>query len=207
MLTYQPHKTYTAGRYEAVAYTVNGVDLIAEVDGYVMPRLFDLRCSDEGGPTVTVRFWVNREGRAEVRMVTVEADGDGREVQAQDLRRIALADLLETAVEMVSAPALARVREHAGPDASMDALVFESERMTAANPRGGVRAVNRRRLRVTPAQLRRVADIVRTCEGRPVDAVAEALDVGTRAAQLWIKRARDNQDPETGEPYLGTSDA
>jgi transposase len=84
----------------------------------------------------------------------------------------------------------------------MDAIGAESERMTAANPRGPVRALNRRRLRVTPPQLRRVAEIVRTCDGRPVDAVADALDVGIRAAQLWIKRTRDNIDPETGHPYL-----
>jgi hypothetical protein len=40
-----------------------------------------------------------------------------------------------------------------------------------------------------------------------VDAVADALDVGIRAAQLWIKRARDNDDPETGRPYLEGADA
>jgi hypothetical protein len=81
--------------------------------------------------------------------------------------------------------------------------------MTAANPRGGVKAINRRRLRVTPMQLRRVAEIVRTCDDgeRPVDAVADALDVGIRAAQLWIKRARDNDDPGTGRPYLEGADA
>jgi hypothetical protein len=70
------------------------------------------------------------------------------------------------------------------------------------DPRGAVKAVNKARLKVTPVRLREVADLVRTCEGKPVDAVSDALGVAHRAAQLWIKRARDNVDPETGQPYL-----
>jgi hypothetical protein len=204
MLDYKADVSWRDGRFEATTYTVNGVDLVAEVDGYLLPRLFELRCAgDDDAPTVTARFWVNKDGRVEVRKVTLVSQGDGREVRRHDLLDVRLSDLLEKAVEMVAAPSLAEVRTRTGADASMDALVAESNRMTAANPRGGVGAVNRRRLRVTPMQLRRVAEIVRTCDdGRPVDAVAGALNVGIRAAQLWIKRARDNVDPETGRTYL-----
>jgi hypothetical protein len=209
LLDYKAHESRREGRFEATTFTVNGVELVAEVDGYLLPRLFELRCAgDDDAPTVTARFWVNKDGRVEVRKLTVVSQGDGREVRRHDLLDVRLGDLLEKAVEMVSAPSLTEVRKRTGADASMDAVVAESERMTAANHRGGVKAINRRRLRVTPMQLRRVAEIVRTCDdGRPVDAVSDALDVGIRAAQLWIKRARDNVDPGTGRTYLEGADA
>lgn len=208
MLDYAEAGSWRDGRFEVTIYTVNGVDLITEVDGYLLYRLFELTCAGDGdAPTVTVRFWINKDGRVEVRKVTIVSQGDGREVRRHDLLNVRLGDLMEKAVEMVSAPSLAEVRKRTGVDASMDVIVAESDRMTAANPRGAVRATNRRRLKVTPMQLRRVAEIVRTCDdGRPVDAVADALDVGIRAAQLWIKRARDNVDPETGRPYLEGAD-
>lgn len=73
----------------------------------------------------------------------------------------------------------------------------------ATEDRGAVREVrkNRRKVRVTPERLREVADLARTSDD-PVAAVEDLLGIQARAAQLWIKRARDHADPETGRPYL-----
>lgn len=65
--------------------------------------------------------------------------------------------------------------------------------------------VSMRRLRVTPEVLRVVASLAELAKGRgasPVRAVQEGLNVGERAAQLWLKRAKDGTDPDTGQAYL-----
>ena len=90
-------------------------------------------------------------------------------------------------------------------DGSTDLAVIrmEMEARGPRDPRSAVRAVNKRRPRVTPAKLAEVAEIVSVAKGSPVEAVEEAFDVQRRAAQLWIKRARDTTNPATGRPFLG----
>jgi hypothetical protein len=68
---------------------------------------------------------------------------------------------------------------------------------------GAVHAANKRRNRMTPEALRRVAEIVRAHpkgQGARSDAlvsddayraIGDALDVSPRTAQRWVKRARE----------------
>jgi hypothetical protein len=121
--------------------------------------------------------------------VELRAAEGRREVTAGDLRAIRLGDLMEWAIELAASPI----------ESQGVGRISIGERMPS--DRGAVRAVNRRRRRVNAATLEQVADIVRTTK-RPVDEIMQALGVERRAAQLWIKRARENVDPNTNRPYL-----
>jgi hypothetical protein len=150
-----------------------------QMDGYLLPPRFALVITEDysGAPDLTLRFRVVDQ---RVECVAVElrtAEGD-RELTPSDLRAIRLADLMEWAVELAAQPIEGQ---------GMGRIAIGERR---PGDRGAVRAVNRRRRRVNAATLEQVAEIVRTAE-KPVDEIMQALGVERRAAQLWVKRARD----------------
>jgi len=178
------------------------IEDIVELDGYNLPKLWQVEfLSDDDQPDLTMQFQVSDEGRVECRSAALTARPEGRELQLQDFRDVRVGDLLETAVQLVAIPvAVEATNEDGSTDLATIRMVMAAR--GPRDPRGAVKAVNKRRQRVTPANLTKVAEVVRTAKGSPVRAVEDALDVGQRAAQLWIKRARDTTDPETGQPYL-----
>ncbi len=135
-----------------------------------------------------MQFQVSDEGRVECRSASLDAKADGREVRLSDFRSVRVGDWLETAVQLVAMPvAVDATNEDGSTDLATIRMVMAET--GPRDPRGAVRAVNRRRQRVTPSRLAEVAEVVRAAQGSPVEAVEDALDVQRRAAQLWIKRA------------------
>jgi len=178
------------------------VEDVVELDGYNLPRLWQVEfVSDDDQPDLTMQFQVSDEGRVECRSSSLTAKPEGRELQLQDFRSVRVGDLLEMAVQLVAIPVSVGGTNE---DGSTDLAVIRMQMAATGprDPRDAVKAVNKRRQRVTPANLTKVAEIVRTATGSPVEAVEDALKVRQRAAQLWIKRARDTVNPETGRPYL-----
>lgn len=127
------------------------------------------------------------DGRVECVAVSVIARPDGREVRTGDIQKVSIDDLREWAVSQVAVYSRSEG----------DAL-----HMLGPSGRAGVRAMNKARRRVNPGTLKEVAKAYTEAESAPVLAVQELLDVERRAAYLWIKRARENIDPDTGKPYL-----
>jgi len=175
---------------------------VVDLDGYALPKSWEVEfVNDNDQPDLTMRFRVDDNGRVQCRSAMLNAKPEGREIRLQDFRDVRVGDLLETAVQLVAIP----VSVGGSEDGSTDLAVIrmEMEARGPRDPRSAVHAVNRRRLRVTPARLAEVAEIVSVAEGSPVEAVEGAFDVQRRAAQLWIKRARDTTNPATGRPFLG----
>jgi hypothetical protein len=165
-----------------------------KLDGYALPPEFTLELGDDisDDPDLSIRFQVI-DGRVECRAVELRAQEGGREVTLKDLRAVRLLEFMDRAVLLAASPI---EKEGVG-------YISIGERIPGDT--GIKTAVNRRRRTINPATLRKVADIARTSE-KPVAQIEEALGVATRAAQLWIKRARDITDPETGRPYLTEDD-
>lgn len=163
------------------------------LDGYALPPRFSLVITedDSGAPDLTLHFRVVDLRVECCGMELKSQDGGGREVVVRDLRAVRLGDLMDLAVEWSALP----IEEEGVGSISLG--------QRKPGDRGAVRAVTRRRRTVNPTTLRKVAAIALTSE-RPVDEVMELLAVERRAAQLWIKRARENVDPDTSRPYLAT---
>ena len=179
------------------------IEDVVELDGYALPRSWEVEfVSDDDHPDLTMQFQVSDEGRVECRSAMLTAKPEGREIRLQDFRSVRVGDFLETAVQLVAIPV--SVGNENGPT-DIAVIRMEMEARGPRNPRSAVHAVNKRRLRVTPARLAEVAEIVSAAKGMkesPVEAVEEAFDVQRRAAQLWIKRARDTTNPATGRPFI-----
>ena len=178
------------------------IEDVVELDGYNLPKSWQVEfLNDDDQPDLTMKFQVSDEGRVECRSAALDAKPEGREIQLQDFRSVRVGDFLETAVQLVAIPiSVGGTNEDGSTDLAV--IRMEMEARGPRDPRSAVHAVNRRRLRVTPARLAEVAEIVSVAEGSPVEAVEGAFDVQRRAAQLWIKRARDTTNPATGRPFL-----
>ncbi len=158
-----------------------------------------------------------REGVPEVREVTFRSVGTGRAVRATDLR-IKLDDLLEDALmlaallvstdakwrdtpfgrrELAAAPEL-----YEGPWVRPSAN--ESERLATKRAVQQTRKGPRRK--VTDELLRDVAEVYRAhIDDRPTQAVRERFGMPQSTAALYVRRARERTDPETGKPFLGAA--
>jgi hypothetical protein len=124
-----------------------------------------------------------------VDLVSTRSD---RGVPPMALRDIRLEDWIERACTVVAVKYEQGAREfsHAEPGESLPAI-----RRARARARGGY----------TDDMMRQVADVYMSANVHPTKAVREAFGVAQSTAQLYVKKARERTDPETGEPFLGAA--
>lgn len=165
-----------------VQWSDDRIDAYVEMDGYALPRSFRLEATyAENDPELALAFRVVGQ-RVECSGLEIRSSDAAREITAGDLRAVRLGDLMETAVHLAARPV--------SSGTSTDGVHAIAIRAFDAEDRGAVRAANQGRQRVNEATLRQVAEVARSAD-KPVDAVMEAMGVQRRAAQLWLKRARD----------------
>ena len=163
------------------------------MDGYGLPVSFNAAFEEDGQPTVRLDLEVSEDGRVECRRFELQATETCPEVTARHLRSVSLPDLRDRAVQIAASP----VARKDGEGIVLKLGVRLSDR------RAAVHAVNRRRNRMTPEALRRVAEIARAhpkgekarsdalVSDEAYRAIEDALDVSPRTAQRWVKRARE----------------
>jgi hypothetical protein len=173
----------------AIAITSNQVRVM---DGYALPASFKAAFEEDGQPTVRLDLEVSEDGRVECKRYELQATETCPEVTPRHLRNLSLPDLRDRAVQIAASPVARKDGE---------GIVLKLAHLS--DRRGAVHAVNKRRNRVTPEALRRVAEIAQAHpkrEGARSDAlvsdeayraIEDALDVSPRTAQRWVKRARE----------------
>jgi hypothetical protein len=155
------------------------------MDGYGLPMEFNITFMREGEADLRLDFTGGRITR-----VTLQATQGHPEILAGDTRNLPLLEFRDEAVKRLATPIKIKDGEVV--------MIIE------ANVGGydeAKRAYNRGRGRITPEALSRVAEVVREFPKGPKDrgvasarayqAIREEFGVADRAAQLWVKRARD----------------
>jgi hypothetical protein len=149
---------------------------------------------DDDAFVVRVQLAVE-DGKTVVDAVTVERKDDGGpEVTGAVLRRVPVARIAQSATPWaMKRAAKGRFVPVSEPE-DWDQVVRSLRRPRTPSPRT-----------VGPEDLRRVAEAVHKAQThhRPTSgAVAEVMVISNQYARRLIKRARDEQDPDTGKPYL-----
>jgi hypothetical protein len=173
----------------AIAITSNQVRVM---DGFALPASFKAAFEEDGQPTVRLDLEVSEDGRVECKRYELQATETCPEVTPRHLRNLSLSDLRDRAIQIAASPVARKDGE---------GIVLKLAHLS--DRRGAVHAVNKRRNRMTPEALRRIAEIARAHpkgEGARSDAlvsdeayraIEDALDVNLRTAQRWVKRARE----------------
>jgi hypothetical protein len=156
------------------------------MDGYALPMEFYIIFKRDGEADLRLDFEAGRLTR-----VALQATTDHPEILAGDSRNLPLLHFRDEAVKRLAKPITTK-------DGEVVMILEEA-------PYGGYdeakRAYNRGRGRVTVERLSRVAELVREfpkspdergiASARAYQAIREEFEVADRAAQLWVKRARD----------------
>ena len=176
-------------RESAIWITGNQVRVM---DGYALPASFKAAFEDQAQPKVYLDLEVSEDGRVECRRFELRASETCPEITPRHLRSVSLSELRDRAVQIAASPV-------AGKDGEQIVLKLG---VHSNHHRAAVHAVNKRRNRMTPEALRRVADIARTYPKGPEArsdalvsddaylAIEDALDVSPRTAQRWVAKAR-----------------
>jgi hypothetical protein len=155
------------------------------MDGYGLPMEFNITFKRDGEADVRLDFKGGRLTR-----VSLQATEAHPEILAGDTRNLPLLGFRDEAVKRLATPVKMKDGKFV--------MILE------ANVGGydeAKRAYNRGRGRVTAEALSRVAELVREfpkspgergiASARAYQAIMEEFGVADRAAQLWVKRARD----------------
>lgn len=166
---------------------------VREMDGYGLPASFNAAFDDHGQPKVYLDLEVSADGRVECKRFELRATETCPEVTSRHLRNVSLAELRDRAIQIAASPVAGR---------RGDQIVLKLG-VHSNHQRAAVHAANKRRNRVTPEALRRVAEIARAhpkgerarsdalVSDEAYRAIEDALDVRPRTAQRWVKRARE----------------
>lgn len=165
---------------------------IVVMDGYGLPDDFEFELDQDGQPTVTMSLAATENG-VECKSLTLRSTESCPNVLALHVRRLAFSDIRDLAIQRAAKPMRAK-------DGRLVMVLIEP---TFGGPRAAVHAFNKRRLRMTPERLRRVAEIVSEY-GRPdtlradalasdvaYEAIADEFGLSYRSAQRWVQRANE----------------
>jgi hypothetical protein len=162
------------------------------MDGYALPVSFNAEFEEDGQPTMRLDLEVSEDGRVECKRFELQATATCPEVAPRHLRSVSLSDLRDRAIQIAASPVARKDGE---------GIVLKLGRLS--DRRAAVDAVSKRRNKMTPEALRRVAEIARAHPKGPGSrsdalvsddayrAIEDVLDVSPRTAQRWVKRARE----------------
>lgn len=180
-----------------------GIQKAVQVGDRLLPQTFFLEIVDDvDQPSLRIDIEM-RDGVAECRAVHVVSVAAGREVQVRDLRSVKIQDLVEFAASHVAGPLpttnakgtiTVRLLSHMDTaDLKRTVKLLRSARSTT-------------RQTLTDEVLRQVASIYRNHPGRDkAKAVADQFKKEPRTARMYLQRARQRIDPDTGQPFLGAA--
>jgi hypothetical protein len=172
----------------AIAFTSGRVRVM---DGYGLPVSFKTAFEEVGQPSFRLDLEVSEDGRVECKRFELSASEACPEITPRHLQTVSLSDRRDRAIQI----AAKRVADRQGGHIVLSIGGHPSDR------RAAVHAANKRRNRMTPEALRRVAEIAQVHpkgQGARSDAlvsdgayraIEDALDVSPRTAQRWVKRA------------------
>lgn len=176
-------------RYEIPGYmraTVDGRDLPVPVRDRLVPPTIRVEVRSEGKqPALSLKIEV-RDGVPLCTEVNLLAHPHGPEIRPSDLRAVHLDTLVEQAVSLCS-------YQQSQPGVATKYAPTHADRLNAERARRG--SVRRGRPKVPTDRLREVADLYRrhVDGGRPLQVIAEVLDVDPRTAARYVEKCRSSE--------------